>query len=170
MPDFDPLTRPSFDEWGLGIAAAVATRGECTRRRIGAVIVNQRKRQIWAGYNGAPPGELSCLQGACPRGRHYLIPRSQRLDASTAAQCACGNGWPCHLAVLPDSAYDTGDGACIATHAELNCLLDAGRARLDENCVMYVSDQPCPGCLKIAAGYISRIVWPGGEVSCGAKA
>ena len=44
--------RPTWTEYYLGIAEAVAKRGECTRRQVGAVIVNHKK---------------SCLDGMCPR-------------------------------------------------------------------------------------------------------
>jgi dCMP deaminase len=156
--------RPSLDEWGLGIARAAAVRGECTRRQIGAVIVDFKRRQTWLAYNGGVPGEPSCLDGACPRGRHYLIPRSQRLDASTAAQCRCGHPWPCPDAVASESSYDTGPGACTGTHAELGALMAAGRANLDDECVMYVSDKPCPACERIIRGCLKRVVWPDGEL------
>lgn len=153
---FDPLSRPSRDEWGLAIAAAVSIRGECTRRRIGAVITSPATRQTWIGYNGAPPGRPSCLEGACPRGRHYKVFDSY---------CTCGNPWPCRDMAAPDSSYDSGAGMCIATHAELNCLLDAGRSNLDASCVMYVSEKPCPSCERIIAGCLKRVVWPDGELS-----
>lgn len=163
MPDFDPHSRPSWDEWGLGIAAAVATRGECTRRRIGAVIINRRTRQIFAGYNGAPPGEPSCLSGACPRGLHYAVPMWEG-DDSPGMCFTCEVEWPCSKAVAHDSSYDTGPGACTATHAELGALMDAGRANLTDDCVMYVSDKPCPACERIIRGVLKRVVWPGGEL------
>lgn len=179
---FNPLTRPSWDEWGLSIAKAVATRGECTRRRVGAVIISPKTRQIWAGYNGAAPGAPSCLDGACPRGRHYrayrdapepepyvIIPHdpfdiTTRFTKPQVIACACGKPWPCPDTVEPDSSYDSGAGKCIAIHGELQCLLDAGRSQLDEECVMYVSEKPCPGCEKIISGYLKRVVWPDGEL------
>lgn len=182
---FNPLTRPSWDEWGLSIAKAVATRGECTRRRVGAVIISPKTRQIWAGYNGAAPGAPSCLDGACPRGRHYRIhgnaapaEESPHMIVARASyddlmpsftrpvtvMCACGKEWPCPDTVEPDSSYDSGAGKCIAIHGELQCLLDAGRSQLDEACVMYVSEKPCPGCEKIISGYLKRVVWPDGEM------
>jgi dCMP deaminase len=187
LTDFNPLTRPGWDEWGLSIAKAVATRGECTRRRVGAVIISPKTRQIWAGYNGAAPGAPSCLDGACPRGRHYQVsveapplaeephmitPRDlfsadivKTLLKPRFARCACGKGWPCPDTVTPDSSYDSGAGKCIAIHGELQCLLDAGRSQLDDTCVMYVSEKPCPGCEKIIAGYLKRVVWPDGELN-----
>jgi dCMP deaminase len=156
--------RPTLDEWGLEMAKTTSLRGECTRRRVGAFILDHSRRQTWLGCNGAPPGEPSCLDGACPRGRHYLIPRSERIDASTVSQCACGNPWPCNLSAPVDSSYDTGEHACNGTHAELAALIAAGRGSLNDDCVMYVSEKPCPACERIIKGCLKRVVWPGGEL------
>ena len=65
--------RPDWDTYYLGIAAAVAKRGECSRRQVGAVIVKDHTI-IATGYNGAPPGQPSCLEGACPRARSGAEP------------------------------------------------------------------------------------------------
>jgi dCMP deaminase len=148
--------RPDWDTWALGIAQAVATRGDCTRLQVGAVILDERHRIVQTGYNGAPPGGPSCLAGECPRGRHYLAPR---LDASTAAQCACGTRWPCAQAVPPGSSYDTGPGTCIALHAEMNSIIWANPARLP-GATIYVTCKPCEGCTRMISGSgIARTVW-----------
>ncbi|WP_207203789.1 deoxycytidylate deaminase [Actinomyces minihominis] len=62
---------PTWDEYFLQIAHAVAARAKCTRRKVGAVIVLDR-RIIATGYNGAPPGEVDCLEGACPRAAQQI--------------------------------------------------------------------------------------------------
>jgi len=154
----DIFTRPSYDEWALGLAQAVSTRAECTRRRIGAVITDRKRRRVWVGMNGAPPGEPSCLDGACPRGRHYR-------DVITSICAGCGRDWPCPDNATPDSSYDTGKNTCSATHAELAVLMDAGRSNLDEQCVMYVSAKPCGACERIIKGALKRVVWPDGELN-----
>lgn len=138
--------RPSVGLWALGVASAVSARGECTRRRVGAVILDVRGRICGAGYNGAAPGARSCLQGGCPRGEHYL-------PYDSPGFCFCGKEWTypagCPDSVPPGSSYDTGPGACIAVHAELNALLDVSdRSRLD-GATLYVTAEPCDGCLKI---------------------
>ena len=60
--------RPDWDRYFLEIAEAVALRGDCRRKRVGCVLVDQDHRIIGTGYNGAEPGGPSCLAGQCPRG------------------------------------------------------------------------------------------------------
>lgn len=70
MPDrltpAHPHERQSWDEYFLGLAAAAATRSNCSRRRVGAVITRKRRIQS-TGYNGPPSGYGHCDAGACPR-------------------------------------------------------------------------------------------------------
>jgi dCMP deaminase len=130
---------PSWDEYFLLIAAAVATRAKCTRRKVGAVLVLDR-RIISTGYNGAAPGEPDCLEGACPRGglTYDQVPGLGDYDRP---------GTP---------------GFCIAIHAEVNALLFATRDT--KGATAYITDPPCPGCRKaLAAAGIIRVVWPLGE-------
>lgn len=127
--------RPTWDEWGLGIARAVATRADCSRRQVGAVVLNSQHRVQATGFNGAPPGRTGCLAGGCPRGL---------LDTAE-----------------PYSSYDSGPGLCISNHAEVNALLHADRSKV-EGGTLYVTDKPCVGCARIIANSgVSRVVWPG---------
>lgn len=131
-------TRPSWDEYFLGIADAVAARGDCSRRQVGAVVVDKDNRIVSTGFNGSYPGGPSCLAGECPR-------------ADSDAP--------------PFSSYDTGPGACIASHAEANALLYAGRNGT-KGSVLYITCQPCDGCLKlIKASGVKKVVWPTGCIS-----
>ena len=68
--------RPSWDEYGLTLARAVATRADCSRRRVGAVILDKEHRVVGAGYNGAPSGKIGCLSGGCPRATSGVEPGS----------------------------------------------------------------------------------------------
>ncbi len=122
--------RPSVDEYYLGIAVAVSARAECVRRKIGAVIVRDQMI-ISTGYNGAPPGELSCLDGACPRARAF-------------GPIKAGTGYA--------------ESGCVVIHAEANALLRAGRQRCLK-ATMYISDKSCDLCAPLirAAGII-RVV------------
>jgi len=58
--------RPDWDEYFMDIAHVVARRGNCSRRKVAAVIVSDR-RIISTGYNGTPRGIQNCCDGGCPR-------------------------------------------------------------------------------------------------------
>lgn len=127
------MSRPSWDDWALGIARAVATRGDCTRRQVGVVILDSANRIVSCGYNGAPSGDAGCLtSGACPRGRLTY----DQYPGITAS-------------------YDN----CIAVHGEANALLH-GDWRDFQGATLYCTAQPCPPCWKLIAGAgIKRVVW-----------
>lgn len=165
--------------------------GDCTRRKVGALIVGPDKRFWGLGYNGARPGGKSCLEGDCPRGRHARAEKAKGIaycpfrgadhywdaehetgtwcsDCAWMFDCLCGNEWPCPDAVEPGSSYDTGAGACINTHAEGNAKTDAqmrGGGRL-AGCTMYVSCEPCEGCVRDIRNNtdIVAIIWPDGAI------
>ncbi len=60
--------RPAWDEYFMGFAAQAATRSDCIRAQVGAVIVNTRRKVKGTGYNNSPVGVESCLKrGACYR-------------------------------------------------------------------------------------------------------
>ena len=50
----------------MSIAQLVATRSTCLRRKVGAVLVKD-KRVIATGYNGAPTGVKHCEETGCLR-------------------------------------------------------------------------------------------------------
>lgn len=58
--------RPSWDSYFMNIARVVATRGNCIRRKVGAVIVKDH-RIVCTGYNGTPRGIKNCSEGGCKR-------------------------------------------------------------------------------------------------------
>jgi len=49
------MNRPSWDEYFLRITREVSQRSTCLRRKVGAVLVRDR-RILATGYNGAPSG------------------------------------------------------------------------------------------------------------------
>ena len=59
--------RKSWDEYFIEIAFKVCERSTCTRRKVGAVIVKD-KRIKGTGYNGSPKGLPHCTDDGC-----YLI-------------------------------------------------------------------------------------------------
>jgi dCMP deaminase len=58
--------RQTWDEYFLALAHQAASRSNCVRRKVGAVIVRRRRLQS-TGYNGPPGGYGHCDGGACPR-------------------------------------------------------------------------------------------------------
>ena len=56
------MDRPSNDEYFMDMAELVSTRSTCLRRKVGAVIVKD-KRVLSTGYNGSPrvPGTARSL-------------------------------------------------------------------------------------------------------------
>jgi len=49
-------TRPTWDQYGMILAEAVASRSEDPRHKVGAVIMRQDHSVVSVGYNGPPPG------------------------------------------------------------------------------------------------------------------
>ncbi|HBE72978.1 MAG TPA: cytidine deaminase [candidate division Zixibacteria bacterium] len=65
--------RPSWDRYFMDIAELVASRSTCLRRRVGAVIVKE-KRLLATGYNGAPAGLRHCAEIGCIRQQRKVPP------------------------------------------------------------------------------------------------
>ncbi|MCD6472994.1 dCMP deaminase family protein [Candidatus Aerophobetes bacterium] len=70
--------RPSWDEYFMEITKLIATRSTCLRRKVGALLVKD-KRIISTGYNGAPSGLPHCAEVGCLRDK-LKIPSGQRQE------------------------------------------------------------------------------------------
>lgn len=129
--------RPSWDEYGLILAFAAATRADCSRDKVGAALLNSRNETVGTGFNGAPAGVPGCLtEGACPRGKLSVEECPRNSDYSS----------------------------CIADHAERGAIRHAPADQLPGSTI-YVTRAPCPSCMTlIRAAAISRVVTPEGEV------
>jgi len=68
--------RPTWDEYFLGIADLVSKRSTCLRRKVGAVLVKD-KRILATGYNGAPSRIEHCDKAGCIREK-LKIPSGER--------------------------------------------------------------------------------------------
>jgi len=58
--------RPDWDTYFIMIAHVVKRRANCSRRKVAALIVKDR-RIVSTGYNGTPRGVTNCFEGGCPR-------------------------------------------------------------------------------------------------------
>ena len=84
-PLMSRFMRPTWDEYFMNIAKVVATRGNCIKRKVAAIIVKDR-RVISTGYNGTPRGAKNCNEGGCPR-------CNRMAESGTALeQCLCCHG------------------------------------------------------------------------------
>src|SRR5215467_338751 len=79
------VQRPSWDEYFMNIAKVVASRSNCMKRKVAAIIVRD-KRVVSTGYNGTPRGTRNCNEGGCPRCNAF-VEGGTRLD-----ECLCSHG------------------------------------------------------------------------------
>lgn len=77
-------SRPSWDKYFMDIAHVAASRSNCTRRHVAAVVVRD-KQIISTGYNGTPRGIKNCSDGGCPR-CNSDVPSGEGLR-----QCLCSH-------------------------------------------------------------------------------
>jgi dCMP deaminase len=68
--------RLPWDEYFMEITNVIAKRSTCMKRKVGAVIVKER-RVLSTGYNGAPKGLAHCEAVGCIR-MEMKIPSGQR--------------------------------------------------------------------------------------------
>jgi len=68
--------RPTWDEYFIEAACLVSKRSTCLRRRVGAVLVKDKKI-LATGYNGAPSGLKHCEEAGCIREK-LKVPSGQR--------------------------------------------------------------------------------------------
>jgi len=70
------IDRPGWDHYFMQIATVVASRSTCMRRRVGALLV-LNKRILATGYNGAPVGLAHCGEIGCLR-QEMQVPSGER--------------------------------------------------------------------------------------------
>lgn len=133
------MYRPDWDRYFLGIADAVAVRADCVRRRVGAVVVVDRRVRA-TGYNGAPAGEPGCE--TCPR-RMSNVPLG--------------------------SQYTSGAGKCVATHAEKNAINYCDEEDLIGATLYITTNpcEWCTELIQNSG--VVRVVWPEGELDYGKR-
>lgn len=115
-------------EWAA--AGLIRAESTCVRRQVGAVLVGLDHG--WRlGYNKETAGR-HCYRD-CPRGQ------------KTHAE-------------LPGYAPFTGDGECIAVHAEAMVLSDLLRDGAF-GCSLLVTDEPCEECWRLIDRFEGMAIW-----------
>lgn len=86
--------RPGWDQYFMKIAADVADRATCVRRKVGAILVKD-KRILTTGYNGAPIGARHCAEVGClrqerevPAGKQHELCRGLHAEQNAIIQAA----------------------------------------------------------------------------------
>lgn len=127
--------RKDWDTYFMDIAYMVSTRSRCSRRHVGAVLV-QGKKLLGTAYNGAPMGVQDCLESGCMIAEEIEMKLVDGKEQPFKKQ------------------------RCIRTiHAEQNLLLFTDRADR-EGSIVYVTDQPCWTCANMLANSgITEIVY-----------
>ncbi|OCL25655.1 cytidine deaminase [Orenia metallireducens] len=86
--------RPSWDNYFMEMTEVVAKRSTCLRRKVGALIVKD-KRVLATGYNGAPSGLKHCEETGClreqnnvPSGERHELCRGLHAEQNAIIQAA----------------------------------------------------------------------------------
>ena len=94
LPNLAGDGRPSWNEYFMAITDLVASRATCLRRKVGAVLVKD-KRILCSGYNGAPSQVPHCRQTGClreqlkvPSGEKHELCRGVHAEQNVIIQAA----------------------------------------------------------------------------------
>ncbi len=116
------MTIKPWNEYFLEIAKTCASRSNCLRAHVGAVIVGEDKKIKATGYNGVPSKVESCAErGTCYRIEHNIKSGTQ---------------------------YET----CRSIHAEQNAIIQAGQDRCQgATMYIYGHEMICILCKRFIA-------------------
>lgn len=88
------MDRPDNDEYFMEMAQLISRRSTCLRRKVGAVIVKD-KRVLSTGYNGSPRGTQHCEVLGCirdqmhvPSGTRHELCRGVHAEQNAVVQAA----------------------------------------------------------------------------------
>lgn len=122
MSHMGRMKRPNWNTYFMQLADVVATRSNCIRRSVGAVLV-QDKRIIATGYNGTPHGIANCDEGGCNRCSER---ESGKLKSGEREE------------------------TCVCIHAEQNAVIQAALHGVSTlGATLYTTIPPCSQCAKI---------------------
>lgn len=127
------IKKPDWDHYFMSLAETVKSRADCTRRKVGAIIVKDY-RIISTGYNGTSHGIKNCSEGGCERCKKR---DEGKID------------W-----------YEY-EESCICIHAEQNAIIQAAYLGTStKGATLYTTFSPCSSCVKmiINAG-IKRLIY-----------
>lgn len=130
---FNPvLVRMNWDEYFLELAYVASRMGTCSRRKVGAVAVRDKKVLV-TGFNGAPRGCRHCAHHT------YASPEADPDLRYVDALSKNGGRWSCARAI----------------HAEANLIAFAARdGESLSGSTVYTNTYPCHNCTQqmVSAG------------------
>lgn len=115
------MMRPSWDDYFLEIVDLISQRSTCLRRKVGALIVKD-KRILTTGYNGSPTGCRHCEEVGCLR-QELNVPSGQRHElcrASHAEQNAIVQSAMHGISIKDSTLYVTCQPCVICTKLAIN--------------------------------------------------
>jgi dCMP deaminase len=122
--------RPSVEEYKMALAVEVASRSNCVKSHVGAIIlIDDRIRAV--GYNGTIEGYLDCFEGGCERCRDMSLGSGEQLD-----RCVCVHAEENALISAARFGIEVEKAHCYVTH------------------------EPCLGCTKLLIqARIAKVVY-----------
>lgn len=122
------VQRPSFDEVYMNVVEIIAGRSTCLRKKVGAVIVVDR-RIISHGYNGVVSGEVHCCDtGICLKDKAGREDYKPCVHAEQNAICLCAKRG---LAVRSGTLYVNADICVTCAKLIVSCEISRVVVRRD---------------------------------------
>lgn len=116
------MSRMPWPDYFMQITYLVAERSTCTRRKVGAIAVKD-KRILATGYNGAPSNVAHCLEVGClreqlgvPSGQRHEICRGLHAEQNVIIQAAIHG-----ISLTGSEIYCTTQPCLICTKMLINC-------------------------------------------------
>lgn len=120
------MARLPWPEYFMGITRLVAERSTCSRRKVGAIAV-KNKRILATGYNGAPRNMRDCLESGClreklgiPSGQRHELCRGLHAEQNIIIQAAVHG-----VSLEGAELYCTHQPCLICTKMIINCGITA---------------------------------------------
>ena len=136
------LLRPKWDTYFMKIAHITASRTNCMKRAVGAVIVKDN-RVVACGYNGTPFKHKNCNEGGCDRCN------SNEVSGKGLDECLCIHAEE-NAVIEAGRAKTMGGTIYITTFPCLMCAKTLVQAGIER--IVYDRPYPMPIVFKFIEG------------------
>lgn len=129
--------RPTFLEYKMTLAVAVASRSNCLKAHVGAILLREERIRA-VGYNGTVEGFANCFRGGCPRCRDLTLKQGEQLD-----RCVCVHAEENALISAARYGIEIAGTECFVTHEPcLSCTKLLIQSRVKQ--VVYLNSYQYP--------------------------